>query len=416
MTVAVARGQGLERWSLFGAMLASAGLPIYINAPKAYVDEYGVGLAALGAVLGGLRLFDVVQDPVLGWLAERGRAQRGLWVAVAAGVMALSMVGLFGVTPPIDPLLWFALTISGVFTAFSFLSIVFYAEGVGKAGTLGLGGHLRLAGWREGGALVGITIATVLPVVLGGFSAFSLVFAALVAVAVLAMAGEWGRSAAPVAANWQAFRPALADPEARRLLILSFVNSVPVAVTSTLFLFFVESRLEAPAMAGPLLLLFFAAAGVSAPFWSALARRTSARGALLIGMALAVTSFLWAGLLEGGDVVAFAVICALSGAALGADMVLLPAMFARRLDRIGRGGEAAGFGLWNFASKLSLAFAAALLFPVLQMVGFQSGAENTPRALWSLTLLYAVLPCSLKLLAIAILAANPGAANPKTEE
>ena len=48
MSIAMARGHGLGRWALFGAMLASAGLPIYINAPKAYVDEYGVGLAALG--------------------------------------------------------------------------------------------------------------------------------------------------------------------------------------------------------------------------------------------------------------------------------------------------------------------------------------------------------------------------------
>jgi Na+/melibiose symporter-like transporter len=37
-------------------------------------------LAALGAVLFALRLIDVVQDPVLGWLAERtGGARAGRW-------------------------------------------------------------------------------------------------------------------------------------------------------------------------------------------------------------------------------------------------------------------------------------------------------------------------------------------------
>ena len=443
MTTAFARGNGLGRWALFGAMLAAVGLPVYINAPKFYVDTYGVGLAALGAVLAGLRLFDVVQDPVLGWLAERGRARRGLWVAVAGAVMAVSMVGLFAVAPPVAPLLWFALTLTGLFTAFSYLSIVFYAEGVAKAASLGRGGHLRLAGWREGGALAGITVATVAPVLLGGFGVFAALFVGLVVLAVVLMAGQWRSGAgapvaiaavapvvapavapavAPVVASalapvvapapvWASFRPALADRHARRLLILSFVNSVPVAITSTLFLFFVESRLAAPGRKGPLLLLFFVAAGVSAPVWSRLAARFGARRVLLWGMALAVVSFLWAARLEAGDVAAFAVICAASGAALGADMVLLPAMFARRLDRMKQGGEAAGFGLWNFASKLSLAFAAATLLPTLQAVGFQAGVSNTPQALNWLTGLYALLPCGLKLLAIGLLVASP-----KTEE
>ncbi|NNF72918.1 MAG: sugar:cation symporter, partial [Rhodobacteraceae bacterium] len=36
----------LPAYALFAAMLAMAGLPIYIHAPKFYVDEYGVSLAA----------------------------------------------------------------------------------------------------------------------------------------------------------------------------------------------------------------------------------------------------------------------------------------------------------------------------------------------------------------------------------
>ncbi|MBD0866354.1 MAG: sugar:cation symporter, partial [Rhodobacteraceae bacterium] len=50
----------LSAFALFAAFLAAAGVPIYINAPKFYVDTYGVSLAALGAVMFGLRLLDVV--------------------------------------------------------------------------------------------------------------------------------------------------------------------------------------------------------------------------------------------------------------------------------------------------------------------------------------------------------------------
>ena len=408
-------GPRLASWSLFAALIAAAGLPIYIHAPKFYVDSYGTSLAALGGVLALLRLVDVVQDPVLGWLAETGRAQRGLWVAVAAVVMALSMLGLFAVEPPVAPLLWFAITLGGLFSAFSFLTICFYAQGVEKAATLGEGGHLRLAGWRETGSLVGVSVAAVAPVALGAvtgnpFAVFAGGFVGLALLAVVAMQGEWGAKTAPAAmgpAIFAMFRPVLADPVARRLLLLALVNAAPVAVTSTLFLFYVESRLAAPGAEGPLLLLFFLSAAASVPVWSRVAARIGAKRALLSGMGLAVAAFLWATGLGAGDTLAFAVVCAASGAALGADLTLLPAIFARRLSRIGQGGEGAAFGLWSFVSKLSLALAAATLLPLLAVAGFVPGAENTAAALGALSLLYAALPCALKLLAIGLLALTP---------
>lgn len=390
-------------WSLLAGLIAAAGLPIYIHAPKVYVDQYGVSLGALGAVLAGLRLVDVVQDPALGWLAEVTRHRRGAMVAGALLLLALAMIGLFAVVPPVAPLLWFALMLVVLFSAFSFLTIAFYSEGVAKAGRLGPGGHLRLAGWREAGALVGVSLAAVAPVALGSFGLFAWGFAAFAAVAWLAMRREWTGSAA---APQPDLRAVLRDPTIRRLLLLALVNAAPVAVTSTLFLFFVESRLRAPGSEGPLLLLFFLAAAASAPGWSRMAQQVGARRALLAGMALSVVSFIFAFTLEAGDVAAFALICAASGAALGADMVLLPAIFARHLAQSGA-GEATAFGLWSFASKLALALAAATLLPLLQRAGFEPGSGGPAEALALLSVLYALVPCGLKAIAILLLLATP---------
>jgi Na+/melibiose symporter-like transporter len=63
------RNNNLPAYAVFAAMLSAAGLPIYIHAPKYFVDEYGVSLAALGSVLFVLRLLDVVQDPLFGRLS-----------------------------------------------------------------------------------------------------------------------------------------------------------------------------------------------------------------------------------------------------------------------------------------------------------------------------------------------------------
>ena len=414
MTTAAAAGARLPAWSLFAGLIAAAGLPIYIHAPKHYVEAHGVGLAAMGSVLFALRLIDVVQDPLLGWVAHRFRRGRALLVAIAAAVMAGAMWGLMAATPPIGALAWFALTLGALFTAFSFLSIVFYAEGVTKAGRLGPGGHLRLAGWREAGALGGVSLAAVGPVALAALpvpplQAFAAIFALLAVLAVLAMRGEWNGPVrgADLAADtgpgaWRVLRAVLADPVARRLVLLALVNGAPVAVTSTLFLFFVESRLGAPEAAGGLLLLFFVAAALSVPGWSRAAQRFGAWRVLLSGMALSIASFILAATLGEGDTAAFAIICAASGAALGADMTLLPAIFARRLATIAPEAGAA-FGLWSFVSKLSLAFAAAALFPLLDASGFIAGGQNAEAALAMLSMLYAVVPCALKALAVMLL-------------
>lgn len=398
----------LPAFALFGAVLSGAGLPIYIYAPKYFADTYGVSLSILGAVLFGLRLFDVVQDPALGWVAERLGRARGLAVAFGAGVLALSMIGLFAVAPPISPVIWFALTVTGLFSAFSFLSINFYAQGVSKAANLP-GGHMQLAGWRESGALLGVCLAAVAPTLLGDisdqpFAVFGWIFAATVLVATLAMLPEWG-----AAAKTEPPTPLgviLNDRLARRLLLLALVNAAPLAVSSTLFLFYVESRLGAPGWEGPLLVLFFLSAALSSPVWSWLSGRIGAKPALLCAMGLAIASFATVLGLGQGDVAIFAVVCVASGATIGADLTLLPALFARRMAVISpNGGQ--GFGLWSLVSKFTLALAAATLLPVLEAGGFTAGGDNGANALWRLTLLYALVPCILKLVAIGLLIATP---------
>jgi GPH family glycoside/pentoside/hexuronide:cation symporter len=320
--------------------------------------------------------------------------------------MAAAMLALFAIPPALPPLIWFGLSLTLVFSAFSFLTINFYAQGVVKADAMSGQGHLRLARWRESGALAGVCLASVAPVALGVFMAqpfagFAVGFLVLALAAVLAMRPEWGtRGLAPSTG----FGAVLRDPLARRLLLIAMVNAAPVAVSSTLFLFYVESKLKAPGFEGPLLLIFFLSAAIAAPFWGMLAERFGPRNVLLIAMGLAIVAFGLTLTLGPGDWMLFGIICVASGATLGADLTLLPAIFASRMARISPSASE-GFGLWSFVSKLTLAFAAVTLLPMLESAGFQSGSvENPPEALALLTLLYAAVPCALKLIAIALLA------------
>jgi GPH family glycoside/pentoside/hexuronide:cation symporter len=145
-------------------------------------------------------------------------------------------------------------------------------------------------------------------------------------------------------------------------------------------------------------------AAAAAPLWAARAQRHGERRVLLAAMTLAILVFGFALTLGEGDVAAFAVVCILSGATIGADLTLLPALFARRMAAISPAGGA-GFGLWGFVNKFTLAFAAAILLPLLDRAGFVAGAAaQTDAAQTMLTLLYAGLPCLLKVVSIALLA------------
>lgn len=398
----------LPAYAVFAGLLSAAGLPLYIHAPKFYVDEYGVSLAALGTALFALRLLDVVQDPLFGRLSEVWRHRRAATVTAGAILMALSMMGLFAITPPINPVWWFALMLTGVFSGFSFLTITFYAQGVVTAGHLPGQGHLQLARWRETGALMGVCLAAIAPALLGlsldrPFAGFAAGFAALALIALIAMRGEWSASNLPASPG---LRVILRDALARRLLLIALINAAPVAVSSTLFLFFVDNRLQSPDAQGPLLLVFFLAAAIAAPIWGHLAERHGAKPVLISAMVLAILAFGCAAFLGPGDWLAFGIICLFSGFALGADLTLLPAIFAKRMATIAP-SAAEGFGLWAFVSKFTLAFAAVTLLPLLQWAGFTAGATDIPyRALLLLSVLYALVPCLLKALAIALLAAT----------
>ena len=390
-------------YAIFAIMLGAAGLPIYIHAPKFFVDQYGVSLGALGAALFVLRLLDFVQDPLLGTLAEKTSAARARPVWAAIAVMALGMVGLFAITPPIAPVLWFSLTLLCVFSGFSFLTIRLYAQGVTS---FGAERQLALARWRETGSLLGVCCAAMAPSLLFAmtdrpFAVFAVGFAGLAIIAGFVMSKHWSPTAQEIRSGG-GFSTALADPVVRQLLILAVLNTAPVAVSSTLFLFFVESRLQAPDMAGLLLILFFISAAISAPLWTFLAGRFGPRPVLLVAMIAAIVSFFYAFFLQSGQVNAFMLICIASGVTLGADLSILPAVFAKRLA-VTKAQAAVGFGFWNFASKLSLALAAIIVLPALERFGYQPGMTNTQSGLLALSMGYAAVPCILKLGAIWVL-------------
>ncbi len=395
--------------SLYAVMLAAAGIPLYIHLPRFASVELGIGLATIGSLLLALRVVDLVQDPLIGWAIDRYPAAQSRFAMAAALGLAVGFPLLFSY-PGQGRVLRLALVLVLLFSAYSLGMILLYGRSATLAHTPTADELLRLAAWREGGMLTGVILAAMLPALLvaigaagTGYSAFGLALGAVAVVVAVLTRPIWRR---PVIKGEKVSLQGLAEAGALRLLLLALINSLPVAITSTLFLFFVEDRLMLSGRAGPLLVLFFLSAGLSVPLWTRLAARTGGRQALLIAMPLAIGSFVGAAVLGPGQAIEFALICIASGAALGADMVILPALFSVSLTNAGL-NAALAFGVWSFAGKLALALAAFVVLPLLQVAGFEPGAANTPEALSMLTVAYAVVPCVLKLFALALVLTLP---------
>jgi Na+/melibiose symporter-like transporter len=194
------------------------------------------------------------------------------------------------------------------------------------------------------------------------------------------------------------------DVRFRRLLAVFLLNGVASAVPATLVLFYVADRLQAAALAPAFLGAYFLAAGLAVPLWVRAAGRHGLTRIWQVGMVLSVASFIWAASLSAGDQWAFALVCLASGSALGADLVAPGALLAGLVQRAGHGQAHEGryVGWWTCASKLNLALAAGLALPLLQALGYQPGQADTGRTS-ALVLAYAVLPCVLKLAALALL-------------
>lgn len=394
-------GRAILAYGCLGLPLAFGALPLYVHVPNFYARSTGLDLAWLGAVLLVARLFDAFIDPGLGWLADRMPRRRMLaWSLPLFGLGFVAMLN-----PPAEhAALWLLLALLPTYVGFSAASVAYQAWGAGIGGDSAL--RTRLTAAREGFGLLGVVLAAALPALLAddavsGVHQLAWWLPPLLLVAgIIALRGVDCEGSSPPqhVALAPALRRMLAETGFRRLLAVFVANGIASALPATLFLFFVADVLLAEAKSGPLLALYFIAGAASLPIWVRLAGRYGRPLTWLAAMLLALFAFAGASLLGPGDVAAFALICLLSGLALGADLSLPAAIAADFGERCAQSG--ACFGIWNFFAKLNLALAAGLALPLIGWFGYRPGSGD---GLPALVFAYALLPLGGKLIAAALL-------------
>jgi Na+/melibiose symporter-like transporter len=394
-------------YGALGLPLAFVALPLYVVLPNHYASAFGVPLVALGALLLGARLLDAVADPWIGHWVDRWFAhslRRVLAAATLAALLAaLGFHALFfpAVSGTVALLAWCGAFLAVTYFAYSVLSVVHQSWGARLGGDAAQ--RTRVVAWREGLALAGVLMASVLPSV-AGLGVTSMVFAVALAAGL-----SWLLAAPkPQVAVSEDMPVSRISPWAnagfRRLIAVFVVNGIASAVPATLVLFFIRDKLALAAYEPLFLFSYFAAGALSMPLWVRAVPRVGLAKLWLAGMLLAIAAFVGAATLSSGSLIGYLAVCVASGLALGADLALPSALLAGVIQRAGHSGrgEGAYFGWWNFAIKLNLALAAGVALPLLAVFGYSPGARDDA-ALSALTLAYCLLPCTLKLLAAALL-------------
>ena len=403
------------QYGILALPLAFAGLPLYLHIPDYYIRDMGLSLGAVGIMLMVLRLLDTVQDPVLGYLSDRWAMRRSVFVYAGSCALLLGMGALL-IGPPsmVQPLFWLggammlaSLGLSAISINLNMIGGLWYQDSATR---------VRLSSWREASGLIGLLLAAILPPVLQRFyspsESFDVLFF-IFSVLFLTSFYCFFRTLKSIPQDHIIFKenherrffflPTVFLYE-KKFYLICFLTHLAASFPAVLFLFFARDYLQAGSYSGLFLILYFLSGVLFMPVWSKIARTTCAPNAWLISMGIACLSFIWAFLLSPGDIVLFAIICILSGLALGADLALPPVILAEKIS--GHHAEAAAsqnYALLNLMPKLALAMASGIAFLVLAYASFIPGEVNTTQSLFWLTLLYALLPSCIKAIAALIL-------------
>ena len=419
----------LIAYALPALALAMPTIPIYIYLPSFYATDVGLGLAAVGGILLAARIFDTVTDPIVGMVSDRltWRWGRRKPLMLFGGIIAAS--AMFALAhPPSDAgslyLLIWAVTLYAGWTLVMVPYTSWGAEIVSDYDA-----RSKITAGREAATLIGILIASTIPVVIAtgaedaseAESLKAITWAALIIGVptfiwiALGVPDKPISKAPPLDAKrigWRnALRTLYENKPFLRLFCAWFMNGLANGLPAVLFLLYMQHGLNISEDERPLYMLaYFLPAVLGVPIWAWLSGRGEKHRVWCLAMLIASAAFAVVPFLSPETAWVFMIVCVITGATLGADLALPPSIQADVVDydRLKSGRDRTGvyFALWGMATKLALALSVGIAFPALDLAGFDPTVEK-PEAIWALVVIYALFPVVLKVLAVMIVAPFP---------
>jgi GPH family glycoside/pentoside/hexuronide:cation symporter len=407
--------------------LAVVGIPVYVFVPKFYTGTVGVDLKVAGAILGGVRVFDAVLDPLVGVLSDRTRTRLGRrrpWVVLGSVPLALALVLLLSPIPSgAAAAPWFAASLFSLFFFWAAVTVPY--ESLGMELSDDYDDRTRLLGLRDGVLIAGTLAAASTPFAITkalglgeGPDAERLKFRVMASIyAILLLTLCTGCALLVPERPLSEKRPrSVFDPATLKTLIANrpfvivllayFVGAIGSNLPGLLMPYYVEQYLHSPNTSA-YLALYFVIGIAFLPLWIGLSRRTSKKAVWLAAMAVNSGAFFFVFFLGRGDERLYALIVALSGVGFGATLAIPSSLQADVLDYdellSGERREGLLLGVWCILRKLAPALPVGIALPIMKSAGWDdSRTDQTEHAFLVLKVLYAIVPTVCSAVAFAI--------------
>ena len=405
--------------------MSMASTPVGLFIPAFYTQDLGLGMVAVGAILMLSRFWDVLTDPLIGYLSDRTKTRIGRrkpWIIVSVPLVMISIYHLFFPPPDADQLfllLWVML----LWLGWTLFNIPYYAWGAELS--TGYGERTRVTGWRTVAGLLGTLTAIAIPAAseeLFGWGGESGEMIFMIGIGVLclmpflvlpsvALVPE-KKDFIPAQMNiWLGLKIMWANRPFRRLLFAFVFSTLAVGLTAPLFVLFISHVIVDPTAAPKVVLGYYAGSLLGIPFWVWLAEKTDKHITWLFSITLmgfVFPQFLWLG---EGDILLAAFFLFLVGIG-GGNMAVVPTSMKADvidLDRLESGEDRAGlfFAAWSTSTKLVTALGVGISLPALAYFGFDPTIVNGEDELFSLRAWFALVPVLFYLVSAILVVGYP---------
>lgn len=392
--------------------------PVIVFIPKYYTSDLGVSLALAANLILAVRLFDVITDPLVGYLCDRTPGpfgRRAPWIAAATPLMMLSIYMLF--LPPegagaMHLFTWYML----LSLATTMMLIPYYAWGSELSPDYNE--RSRITGWRSQLGVVGSLLAQLVPAAAAIFFGIkgSASVLEIVAITMLVLmpicvtttlirvpqTKTFTRSTIPF---WEGLGVMWDNGPFKRLISAFFLGSLALNITTPLYLYFITFVLKAEDQAIYMLFFFYLSNLTAVPFWVWLSSKIGKHRAYVASFVIISMAHPFYLLLGEGDFWYMLPITLVTGFAAGGFAALPNSMKADVIDldtiKCGENRAALFFSTWSFTHKLAAAGSTWLALMGLALFNFNAtpGGFNDADQLFGLRFLFALLPSLFFILA-----------------
>ena len=393
-----------------------------------YTDVAGIPPALASTALLVGKIWDVVNDPLFGWVSDRTKSplgRRRVYLIYGALPLALVSFALWAVPRGLAPtaaFLWIVLSYALFDTFFTITNVPF--NSLTAELTRDYDERTSLMAVASVGAVVGYLLGAVLPpMITGGFADLSTGYLVLGAV----FGGIVGLSIALVA--WRVREPSREDHVTAGLAILPSIRATftnrPFVMLLTAFAlvrlsftlmqssvpYFIRYYLGAPGRMSLILALLMVTVGVFVYFWKWVSDRTSKSKAYAFGLLVMGGAALSTFLIQEGQLMFMNIAVILLGFGLSSHWVapyaMLPDVIEHDEAETGERREGMYYGVYGLIDKIMRTLGVFLVGMGLDLVGYVPNAAQSAGSLLGIRLIFGPIPALLLIFVFPLLLRYP---------